>query len=121
MLLDRNNTKIRFTCQQFECTEFRFIDKDRALVFDFRSRLKTEDVTCKYCGSSSVEVHDNSTVYLKDIPLWVGIKQFVSVWIHRYKCKECKRVFSEEIGFKDPDARVTDRVANAVSDSYLTI
>lgn len=114
MLLDRNNTKIRFTCQQFECTEFRFIDKERALVFDFRSRLKTEDVTCKHCGSSSVEVHDNSTVYLKDIPLWVGIKQFVSVWIHRYKCKECKRVFSEEIGFKDPDARVTDRAANAV-------
>ena len=61
MLLDRNNTKIRFTCQQFECTEFRFIDKDRALVFDFRSRLKTEDVTCKYCGSSSVEVHDNKS------------------------------------------------------------
>ena len=114
MLLDRNNTKIRLTCQQYECTEFKFSDNDSSLILEFRSKMKTEDVLCTYCGNDSVEVHYNNTAFLKDLPLWVGVKQFVSVWYHRYKCKKCQRVFSEDIVFKDPDARVTERAATAV-------
>ena len=116
MLLNKNNTKICLTCQQFECTEYRFDKNDKVLVLDFYSKQHPDEVICNYCGSNSIEVHDNNTTLLKDLPIWAGIKQKLSVWYHRYKCRECNRVFSEDIGFKDPDARVTLRAANAIKE-----
>ena len=114
MLLNKNNTKICLTCQQFECTEYRFSENDRVLTLDFYSKQRPSEVYCNYCGSSSIEVHDNNTTLLKDLPIWTGIKQVISVWYHRYKCRECNRVFSEDIGFKEPDTRVTVRAAAAI-------
>ena len=114
MLLNKNNTKICLNCQQFECTEYRFSENDRTLTLDFYSKQRPSEVYCNYCGSSSIEVHDNNTTLLKDLPIWVGIKQVISVWYHRYKCRDCNRVFSEDIGFKEPDTRVTVRAAAAI-------
>lgn len=116
MLLNKNNTKICLSCQQFNCTEYEYNEAKRELTLSFHSKQRPDEVFCRYCGSDSIEVHDNNTTILKDLPIWIGIKQFIAVWYHRYKCRDCNRVFSEDIGFKDPDARVTLRAANAIKE-----
>ena len=114
MLLDRNNTRICLACQQYECTEYRFDENNKVLILDFNSKQRPDKVICNYCGSSCIEIHDNNTTLLKDLPIWPGVKQVLSVWYHRYKCRECNRVFSEDIGFREPDTRVTVRAATAI-------
>lgn len=116
MLLDLNNTKIQITCQQYICTDFRFENDNNTLWLDFYSQQNTKDVCCLYCGHGSVEVHDNYTTKLTDMPIWSGTKQFLTVKYHKYKCCKCSRVFNEDIGFKDPDARVTTRAATWAKD-----
>ena len=79
MLLDINSTSILINCQQFICKDFEFISEKNALVFKFNSQQKASDVVCNYCGSSDLEVHDNNTTFLKDIPIWCGINQTIAV------------------------------------------
>lgn len=111
MLLDFNNTQIKITCQQYICTEFRFENNSTELWMDFKSQQDTKDVCCEYCGNNDVEIHDNYTTKLTDMPIWSGIRQFLTVTYHKYKCRHCNKVFNEDICFKDPDARVTTRAA----------
>lgn len=111
MLLDFNNTQIKITCQQYICTEFRFDNNCSELWMDFKSQQDTKDVCCEYCGNNDVEIHDNYTTKLTDMPIWSGIRQFLTVTYHKYKCRHCNKVFNEDICFKDPDARVTTRAA----------
>ncbi len=111
MLLDINNTQINITCQQYNCSEFEFNEENASVVFKYKSMQKCEDIFCTYCGSRELEIHDNNTTYLKDCPIWVDAVQTVAVNYHRYKCRCCNRVFSEDIGFKEPETRLTTRAA----------
>ena len=120
MLLDLNSTSIFITCQQFICKDYEFISEKNSLVFKFNSQQKASDMVCNYCGSSELEVHDNNTTFLKDIPIWCGISQTIAVRYQRFKCKCCNKVFSENIDFKEPETRVTTRAAQWIK-SLLTL
>lgn len=111
MLLDINSTQINITCQQYNCSEFEFNEENASVVFKYKGMQKCEDIFCTYCGSRELEIHDNNTTYLKDCPIWVDAVQTVAVNYHRYKCRCCNRVFSEDIGFKEPETRLTTRAA----------
>lgn len=111
MLLDRNNTSISLTCQQYICNEFKINENKSELILEFVSHQNTESVFCTYCGSNNVYVHDNNRITLRDMPIWCGTKQFASVMFHRYKCNCCGKTFNEDIGFKLPEARITIRAA----------
>ena len=119
MLLDTNNTKIREIFQQYSCTEFSFERNNNETWLNFTSLQKTENVCCQYCGAENVEVHDNYTTVLKDMPIFFQISNYASVVHHKYKCRECQRVFSEEIPFKYPDARVTNRAVQFIKAMLL--
>ena len=114
MLPDINNTKIQLIFQQYVCKKFRFENNDKELWLDFKSEQETKEVFCIYCGKRTVEVHDNYTTKLIDMPIWPGVKQFLSVTYHKYKCQCCHKVFNEDICFKDPNARVTTRAEQCV-------
>ena len=111
MLLDINNTQFSITCQQYNCSEFEFNKENTSVILKFKSTQKCEDIFCIYCGSQNLEIHDNNTTYLKDYPIWVNVIQTVAVKYHRYKCRCCNRVFSEDISFKEPETRLTIRAA----------
>ena len=111
MLLDINNTQINITCQQYNCSEFEFNKENTNVVLKFNSTQSCKDIFCNYCGSQDLEIHDNNTTYLKDYPIWFNVIQTVAVKYHRYKCRCCNRVFSEDIGFKEPETRLTTRAA----------
>lgn len=114
MLLDTNNTKIQITCQQYVCTEFRFQNNDTELWFEFDSHQDTKDVYCQYCDKNSVEIHDYFSTKLRDMPVFPGIRQYLRIRRHKYKCRVCNRVFAEDIPFKEPDVRVTKRAADFI-------
>lgn len=111
MLLDRNNTSINLACQQYTCNEYRINENKSELVLEFVSLQNTKDAFCMHCGSDNVYVHDNNKITLRDMPIWCGIKQFANVSFHRYRCNECGRTFNEDIGFKLPETRITNRAA----------
>ena len=100
MLLDTNNTKIQLVFQQYVCKNYRLENNDRELWLDFRSEQKAQGVFCMYCGKDTVEVHDNYTTKLIDMPIWPGVKQLLTVTYHKYKCRYCNKVFNEDICFK---------------------
>ena len=85
MLLDTNNTKIREIFQQYSCTEFSFERNNKETWLNFTSLQKTENVCCQYCGAENVEVHDNYTTVLKDMPIFFQISNYASVVHHKYK------------------------------------
>lgn len=114
MLLDTNNTRIQLVFQQYVCRNFRFENNGKELWLDFNSKQETKDVYCKYCGNNDVEVHDNYTTKITDMPVWPGVRQLIRVTYHKYKCRCCNKVFNEDISFKDPNARITTRAAQFI-------
>lgn len=55
---------------------------------------------------------------LRDMPLHPGTRQDIEVSCHRYRCQSCARTFREEIPFKHPETRITNRAASWIS-SFL--
>ena len=74
MLLDLNNTKINIKCQQYSCSKFRYEKNNTELWLDFCSTQETAKVCCQYCGERTVDIRDNYTTTLIDMPLWADIK-----------------------------------------------
>ena len=110
MLLEFNNTRNQFVCQQVFGNYFSD-NTIQNISCNLYSVQDTKDVSCPYCGEKHVMVHDNYTTSLLDMPFYPGIKQYINVTYHKYKCTSCNKVFNEDIYFKDPDARITTRAA----------
>lgn len=113
MLLDKNNS-IHLTCQQFECNTFEVSETETQLRF--RSMQKTEEAICPYCQKSHAHIHSTYTITLKDVPLWIGVKQLIEVELHRYLCLECRKTFKEEVCLKYPGTRITVRAARWIQE-----
>ena len=52
---------------------------------------------------------------LRDMPIYPGTKQDIEIAYHRYRCQSCARTFCEEIPFKYPETRITERAASWIS------
>lgn len=74
------------------------------------STRNTKSIRCPICGGS-VHIHDNTTVTLKDFPELPETNAYLYVNVHRYKCQNCKHLFTEDIDFKYPGTRITKRAA----------
>jgi transposase len=77
---------------------------------------------CPRCGTNSHKLHQNHRHIIKDIPL--GEKPvFLEINRRQFKCKECKKPFSEELDFVDKKRTYTKRLAEQtirdVSDSSI--
>ena len=114
-----NITSISIACQQFICTESN-INLNSPSTFVFKSTQNTSDVYCTCCGSNKVSIHDKYQTILKDMPFLCVAPISIEVHYHKYKCQECNRVFTEDIGFKEPETRVTTRAAQWIR-SLLTL
>lgn len=113
MLIDKN-ISIHLSCQQFECNSFEITETKSQLRF--KSRQKTEEAICPYCLRSHVHIHNTYTITLKDVPVWIGVKQIIEVELHRYLCLECGKTFKEEVCLKYPGTRITVRAARWVEE-----
>lgn len=114
MLLRKEDTSIRITCQQYVCNDYNISEDIRELYFYYNSKQKTKSYKCKHCGSLEVTIHSKVKTSLRDFPCYINTKQFIKVSYHKYRCKSCGRIMTEDIPFKEANFKITTRLSNWV-------
>lgn len=100
-----------FSCQQFTLKSIDFNEERSSVLLTYSSQEKVSTVRCPDCGSR-VYAQAQDTYDLKDMPIFYGIAQTVRAEIHRYQCRRCEKVFTEDLGLlRHPGTRITERAA----------
>ena len=91
-----------------------FVEKNeetKKVTVTYISKRATGSVQCPSCGGS-VEIHDDYEAEFKDFPIDPDYRQTINLKYHRYKCKTCRKKFTEDIStIKYPRARLSHRSA----------
>lgn len=83
-------------------------------VLRFRSKRRTGTEECPFCGGH-VHICGNYKARIRDMPMIAGTVQSIEVAYHRYRCRICRRSFSEDIPFRYPGTRISRRAAAWIS------
>lgn len=114
MLFNQDNIAFSVSCQQFECNSIEFNSVLSEATLIFKSKITSSEVVCPCCGKKAYR-QENSTICLKDFPIFAGIRQKVLVHLHRFQCTDCGKAFTEDPGIlKHPGARITHRAAENI-------
>ncbi len=84
--------------------------------------LRTEPIklysVCPSCGTESHKLHQNHRHIIKDLPF--GEKPiFLEINRRQFKCRICKKPFSEEFEFARKKRTYTNRLANKIIQEVL--
>lgn len=110
-MLDNYFTAELFNCQQFILKSIDINEEERRALLTYSSQEKISEVRCPNCGGL-VYAQSQDTYDLKDMPVFYGIAQTVRAEIHRYQCRDCGKVFTEDLGMlRHPGTRITERAA----------
>lgn len=109
-MLSINSIANLFSNQQFKCESYEYDDVTEEKTFLVDSIQETQAVRCPCC-KGKVHIQDNPTTTLKDMPDEPSKIKAINVRFHRYECQKCGNTFNEDIGFKYPGTRVTQRAA----------
>lgn len=112
-MLQEENISIKIKSQAYECETYTVNLEGTTSALVFKSRRATAEVVCPHC-EGSVHIYDSGNVTLRDMPIWTERKQELCFIVHRYRCTKCKFSFTEDIPFKYPGTRITQRAANWV-------
>ena len=100
--------------QPYEYVSTEIAEDGKHWFFHLKSNRGTEDVTCPFCNSP-VHICGNYSMQLRDMPIYPETKQDIEITYHRYRCQSCARTFNEEIPFKHPETRITERAVSWIS------
>lgn len=110
-MLNNYITAELFNCQQFKLKSIDFNEEESRALLTYSSQEKISEVRCPNCGGP-VYAQSRDTYDLKDMPVFYGIAQTVRAEIHRYQCRDCGKVFTEDLGMlRHPGTRITERAA----------
>ena len=112
-----NSISFNIQFSNFYCNSYSIDSFHHITSFNVISSQNTSEISCPHCGSK-VHIYDNTSVKLKDMPILTNKRNQLNVSIHRYRCTKCKFSFTEEIPFKYPETRITNRLANFIK-SFL--
>ena len=74
--------------------------------------------TCPKCGTTSHKLHQNHRHIIKDLPF--GEKEvFLEINRRQFKCRECKKPFSEDLDFVKKKRTYTNRLAHKTIQEVL--
>ena len=113
MLIDQviaNNPSL----QPYEYISTEITEDGQRVLLHFESRQDTAEERCPYCNGH-VHICGSCSMRLRDMPVYSGTRQEIEISYHRYRCQSCARTFSEEIPFKYPETRITERAASWIS------
>ena len=116
MLLEQSIANY-LSLQPYEYINTEIAEDGKQRLLHLKSTKETEDVQCPYCNGH-VHICGNYSMRLRDMPVYPGTRQDVEANYHRYRCQKCLRTFCEEIPFKYPQTRITERAASWIS-SFL--
>ena len=97
--------------QPYEYISTEIAEDGKRLVLHLKSRQDTAEERCPYCGGL-VHICGSCSMRLRDMPVYSGTRQELEITYHRYRCQSCARTFCEEIPFKYPETRITERAAS---------
>ena len=100
--------------QPYEYVSTEIIEDGNRLVFHLESKRSTAEERCPYCGGI-VHICGSLSMRLRDMPVYCGTRQDMEITYHRYRCRSCAKTFSEDIPFKHPETRITERAASWIS------
>lgn len=83
-------------------------------LLHFKSSGTAGKAKCPYCGGQA-HVCGSYSTQLRDMPVYANTRQDLRISYHRYRCTVCSRTFREEIPFKHPGTRITERAAAWIS------
>ena len=109
-MLNIEDTEIEAKCQQYNGKGFMASADQKKIVMLWKSHQETERVKCPRCGGR-VNIDGQASKQLRDIPVLPGQQFEHSFLCHRYRCLQCKRKHTEEIPFREPGIRITERAA----------
>lgn len=110
-MLNEYNTADLFNCQQFTLKSIDLNEENSSALITYSSNEMVSTVRCPDCNSQ-VYVQARDTYDVKDMPIFYGITQIARAEIHRYQCRSCGKVFTEDLGMlRHPGTRITERAA----------
>ena len=113
MLLEQSIANY-LSLQPYEYISTEIIEGGKRLVLHLESKRNTAEETCPYCGGF-VHICGSHGMRLRDMPINPGTRQDMEINYHRYRCQSCAKTFSEDIPFKHPETRITERAASWIS------
>lgn len=99
----------------FKATNYWFITENEILI---ELANKANKATCPYCHKSTDKIHQSHLYRVRDIPL-SSFDVFLLVNRRQFRCKKCRRVFSEELSFVKKRRTYTKRLAQKVIEEVL--
>ena len=87
---------------------------EREHEIEVMGRYAKEEATCPRCGRSTWQVHQWHRQWKRDAPLW-GKRVWVLLWKRRFRCRACRRVFTEDDPACGRRRRTTTRLRRQVS------
>ena len=103
--------------QPYEYINTEIAEDGNRLVLHLASRKDTAEERCPYC-KGHVHILGSLSMRLRDMPIYSGTRQDLEISYHRYRCQSCARTFCEEIPFRYPGTRISERAASWIS-SFL--
>ena len=103
--------------QPYEYINTEIAEDGHRLVLHLASRKDTAEERCPYC-KGHVHICGSLSMRLRDMPVYTGTRQDLEISYHRYRCQSCARTFCEEIPFRYPETRISERAASWIS-SFL--
>ena len=79
---------------------------------------ESQEAVCPHCGNLSHKIHQNHYHMIKDLP-WNNQDVMLEVNRRQFKCKYCKKPFSETLNFVSKRRRYTKRYANQIVEEVL--
>jgi len=80
---------------------------------------REEVALCPHCGCLSTTVHQEENRCIRHLDVW-GKKTFLHFLSRRFKCEDCRKVFSEQLSFVDVHRRQSSAFEMHVYKSCLT-
>lgn len=77
-----------------------------------------QESICPRCGEKSHKLHQNHRYVIKDLP-WGESPVFLEINRRQFKCKKCKKPFSEDLEFVGKRRTYTKRLADRILQEVL--
>lgn len=99
----------------FKATNYHFIT-DNELLIELENKERSS--ICPHCHKPTDKVHQSHRYRVRDIPI-SSYDVFLLVNRRQFKCKNCRKVFSEELSFVKKRRTYTKRLAEKVVKEVL--
>jgi len=99
----------------FKAINYHFIDDHELLiVLENQSGI----ATCPHCQKTTDQLHQSHWYRVRDLP-WSDFEIFLQVNRRQFRCRNCQKVFSEELSFVKKRRTYTKRLAEKVVKEVL--